>query len=82
MNTHLKQNYVHVATPFTRSFIHEVDRTIIQYHEQLCRHMQPGTRAGTGNSCFADLTNLAGFCRTSGSGGRDRIEGIGTRKEI
>ena len=71
-----------MVTPLTQSFIHEVDRTINQHHEPLCCQLQEEARAGTGSSCFVDLTNLARFCRTSDSGGRDRIEGIGAIKEI
>ena len=35
--------------------------------------LRQGAKAGFENSCFADLTNLVGFHRTSGSSGRDSL---------
>ena len=51
-----------------------------QVAKPLCHQSLWGDTAGTGNSCLVDLTNLVRFCGTSGSSGRDRIEGIGVIK--
>ena len=44
--------------------------------------LQRGAKAGIENSCLMDLTNLFSFRGTSGSSGRDRIEGMGVRRIV